>query len=119
MPGSPQKRARREALGIITPKHGQLPSGWSEWSNDKRLEFLLQCSLTTAAIVLQWDVNTLPPFQLAVWNECRKHTWNVMLKISERQLDREAAERFRQVMIAVQERDLKQRGEYDVESRPN
>jgi len=95
MAGTPIRAARR-ALNV--PASFQLPHDFDSWPDARKIERMMGLSLTQAARVLSWPVDELAPHRLAIWDQVRKHLWNVCLRVQERRLDREAEEAFREAM---------------------
>lgn len=81
MAGSPLRRARIGQLAAA-PKHRPLPREWRVWDAPRRLEWLLDASMETAAEVMTWGpLHLLDGQQLAIWDRVRHDIWTIALKI--------------------------------------
>ena len=86
-------------LGELTPSMpGKLPENWESMDRPTRLEHVLGCTITGAALIASCYPLTLLPAQLAIWDRVRWHLWNIALTERHRAEDKEAlaalSERF-------------------------
>jgi hypothetical protein len=87
MAGMPQRRARRVQIDDMASRFRALPAEFAGYSDGQRLAYVLGCTLEGAARIAQCNPLELRPNELAIWNEVRKHTWNIALHVSEREQD--------------------------------
>jgi len=85
MAGQPRARALRLAREIVDKERARegLPAAWDGWEAHERLQWMLGLSLTQAAHVCMWDVNTLDMGRLSIWDRVRHGLWMVTLRLQE------------------------------------
>jgi hypothetical protein len=103
MAGRPLKRQKqmrlaRELVGNERGREG-LPASWDEWSDRRRLEWMLSMNLTQAAHVCTWDTSrpeSLLPWQWSMWDRVRHGLWMICLRLGLDDRQREESELQRQ-----------------------
>ena len=66
-------------MGQIRVDLKLLPAGYEDLPAVRQLEMVLGGTLVGAMAIAQCDPLKLLPQQLVVWNDLRRHTWNIMM----------------------------------------
>jgi hypothetical protein len=102
--------ASKNWIGALDPTTGEVvviprlpsvtgadkPPGWNRWSEGEKVQDLLGLSLDRMHEYLSWPADELDAYRLAAQTQIIRVLAGVAAKAGIRQVDHEAAERFRQ-----------------------
>ena len=98
-------------MGQIRVDLKLLPAGYEDLPAVRQLEMVLGGTLVGAMAIAQCDPLKLLPQQLVVWNDLRRHTWNIMMSERHRAEDKEALAALSERFGNVQQGAMPKRGQ--------